>query len=80
MPPVTAALIVINVAVFVLQTTYDDVLVSIFALWPFGRFYVSDLHTRLGFRLWQLVSYAIILAEPTLWTSRSTLLAASPAS
>lgn len=61
--PITRALIVINIAIFALQAVYDNALVSIFALWPVGRFYVRDLHTVVGFQPWQLVSYAFLHAN-----------------
>ncbi|MGC2409654.1 MAG: rhomboid family intramembrane serine protease [Methyloceanibacter sp.] len=61
--PITRALIVINIAIFALQAVYDNVLVSIFALWPLGRFYVRDLHAVVGFQPWQLVSYAFLHAN-----------------
>ena len=58
--PITRVLIVINIAIFALQAVYDNALVSIFALWPVGRFYVRDLHTVVGF---QPVSYAFLHAN-----------------
>jgi membrane protein YqaA with SNARE-associated domain len=64
MPPVTAALIAINVAVFVLQTTYDDVLVSIFALWPFGRS-TSAICTPAS-----ASDFGSLSATPSYWLSR----------
>jgi len=60
MPSATRALIIVNVAVFALQALYDDLLISLFALWPIGRFPLEELHTTVGFELWQLVTYAFL--------------------
>ena len=60
MPKVTKTLIFLNVAVFALQALYDDTLISIFALWPIGRFSVRELHAVVGFEPWQLVTYAFL--------------------
>ena len=55
LPPATRALILINVAVFLLQQLLQqpapDLMVGLFALWPLG----SPL-----FRPWQLISYAFL--------------------
>jgi membrane associated rhomboid family serine protease len=56
----TRSLILLNVAVFALQALYDDFLISIFALWPIGRFHVQELHAVVGFEPWQLVTYAFL--------------------
>ena len=50
-PPVTRALILINVAVFLLEGLANDAIIAWFALWPLG----SGL-----FHAWQLVSYAFL--------------------
>src|SRR5690349_24978664 len=50
MPPVTQALLVANVVVFLLQSVAGDPLVVWFALWPFGS----------GFAPWQLVTYGFL--------------------
>jgi membrane associated rhomboid family serine protease len=50
-PPVTRALIIANVIVFLLQQVAGDVLTALFALWP-----VSD---RL-FQPWQLLTYSFL--------------------
>ena len=50
-PPVTRALILVNVAVFLLQQVVGEALVTWFALWPLG----SGL-----FRVWQLLTYAFL--------------------
>ncbi len=50
-PPVTRALILVNVAVFLLQQLAGETLITWFALWPLG----SGL-----FRVWQLLTYAFL--------------------
>ncbi len=60
MPSATRALIIVNVAVFALQALYDDLLISIFALWPIGHFRIEELHATVGFEPWQLVTYAFL--------------------
>jgi membrane associated rhomboid family serine protease len=50
-PPATRALILINVGVFLLQQLAGNLLLGLFALWPFG----SPL-----FRPWQVLSYAFL--------------------
>ncbi len=49
-PPATRALLLINVAVFLLQQLAGDLIMQLFALWPLGG----------GFRPWQLISYAFL--------------------
>ena len=49
MPPVTQALVIANVVVFLLQMSGGEALVEWFALWP------GD-----GFQPWQLVTYAFL--------------------
>src|SRR2546430_6986673 len=51
LPPATRALILVNVAVFLLQQLAPDLVAGLFALWPLG----SPL-----FRPWQLISYAFL--------------------
>lgn len=50
LPPVTQALLLINVAAFCLQAILGDILLRLFALWPVGG----------GFLPWQLVTYAFL--------------------
>ncbi|HEY1492525.1 MAG TPA: rhomboid family intramembrane serine protease, partial [Steroidobacteraceae bacterium] len=50
-PPATRALLLANVAVFLLQQVAGDALITWFALWPLD----SGL-----FRLWQLLTYAFL--------------------
>src|SRR6185295_19800544 len=56
MPPVTTALIVANVAVFLLQSVAPGLVVP-FALWPLAT---SSLGTGAAFAPWQLVTYAFL--------------------
>jgi len=51
MPPATRALVIINVAVYLLQLALGDIVEALFALWP--------LHSGL-FRLWQLITYGFL--------------------
>lgn len=64
MPPVTHALIVANLAVYLLQLVADDWLVSLFALWPLtGGAY--GLPAEVAFRPWQLLSYSFLHGSGT---------------
>ena len=56
MPPVTTALIVANVAVFLLQSIAPG-LVAPFALWPLAA---SGLNAGVAFAPWQLLTYAFL--------------------
>ena len=56
MPPVTTALIVANVAVFMLQSIAPGILVP-FALWPLAA---GDLGIGASFLPWQIVTYAFL--------------------
>ena len=51
LPPVTRAIILANVAVFLLQQVAPELLTGLFALWPLGSGY---------FQPWQLLSYAFL--------------------
>jgi rhomboid family protein len=57
MPPVTLALVVANVAVFLLQLAVPGIVIP-FALWPLGSSVVNG--TGVGFEPWQLVTYAFL--------------------
>jgi membrane associated rhomboid family serine protease len=54
-PPATRALILVNVAVFLLQQVpgVGNLIAQLFALWPLGA----------GFRPWQLITYAFLHAN-----------------
>lgn len=56
----TGALILANVAVFLLQGVYGESLVAQYALWPVGRWYAPEIGGYVGFRPWQLVTYAFM--------------------
>jgi membrane associated rhomboid family serine protease len=60
MPPVTAALIVANVAMFLLQSVAENVLAPL-ALWPLG----ASRYSGIGFGPWQLVTYAFLHGSVT---------------
>ena len=60
---ITRLLIAANVAIFALQAVYNDALISVFALWPIGRYHVEDLHAVVGFEPWQLITYAFLHAN-----------------
>jgi membrane associated rhomboid family serine protease len=59
LPPVTRALLIANVAVYLLQMLLQmqgsDALIVHFALWPLGPPQYADVA---GFKLWQLVTYS----------------------
>jgi membrane associated rhomboid family serine protease len=54
LPPITRALIVANIAVFLLEYLVGDRMIALFALWPSGAL----------FHPWQLVTYSF-LHDPT---------------
>src|SRR5512139_4331207 len=57
LPPITRALLLANVAIFILQMVTGDLLIGPFALWPFGSAQFSGVPE---FELWQLVTYAFL--------------------
>lgn len=59
---VTGALILLNVAVFVLQGVAGDALLVHLALWPLGRFELPELHATVGFEPWQLLTSSFLHA------------------
>jgi membrane associated rhomboid family serine protease len=56
-PPVTGALLGVNVLIFMLQLAGGLPLVELFALWPPA---ISGPRSGPGFELWQLVSYSFL--------------------
>jgi membrane associated rhomboid family serine protease len=56
MPPATTALIVANVAIFLVQTVAPQLIVP-FALWPLAT---SSMNVGASFEPWQLVTYAFL--------------------
>ena len=61
MPPVTQALLIANIVVFALQFLSGTLLISTFALWPFGSDQFPGAPT---FRPWQLLTYGFLHAGP----------------
>ena len=57
LPLVTRALLMANVGVFVLQLVTGDLLIGLFALWPFGS---PQLRGVPEFQVWQLVTYGFL--------------------
>lgn len=56
-PPVTWALLITSVGVFLLQGLTGDLLLVWFALWPFGA---ASVPGAAGFLPWQLVTYGFL--------------------
>ena len=63
MRPVTAALISTNVLAFFLQGVLGDAVIANLALWPFGRHWVPEIHSSVGFEPWQLLTSAFLHAN-----------------
>jgi len=63
-PPVTRALLIANVIVYLLQQVGGGFVEAHFALWPLGDSELLRLDnggvTRVGFEFWQLVSYSFL--------------------
>jgi membrane associated rhomboid family serine protease len=57
LPPVTRALLMANVAIFIVQLLTGDLLIGPFALWPFGS---PQFRGAPDFEIWQLVSYGFL--------------------
>lgn len=57
LPPVTRALLIANVGVFLLQLVIGPLLILWFALWPLGS---SQFPGTGSFQVWQLVSYGFL--------------------
>jgi membrane associated rhomboid family serine protease len=56
MPPVTQLLLIANIAVFLLQQLFGDILIVWFALWPFHTPHSAGA----GFLPWQVFSYGFL--------------------
>jgi len=68
LPPVTRNLLIANVVVFLLQQIFGDALLQYFALWPWGPdqvFQVGQGLVSIGFRPWQLITYAFMHGSVT---------------
>ncbi len=62
-PPVTQALLIANIAVFLLQQLIGPILIAHFALWPLGEPAFARTASgviEVGFEPWQIVSYAFL--------------------
>ncbi len=64
MPPVTAALLVANILVFLLQQAGGEGMLAHFALWPLGQSQLAQLDDgsliRVGFQPWQILTYSFL--------------------
>jgi membrane associated rhomboid family serine protease len=68
LPPVTRNLLIANVAVYLLQLLFHDALLVHFALWPWGPDQLAQSAAgvvAVGFRPWQLITYAFMHGSPT---------------
>ncbi|MGA9341557.1 MAG: rhomboid family intramembrane serine protease [Rhodanobacteraceae bacterium] len=57
MPPVTRALLIANIAIYLLQMLTGNQLIIHFALWPIGPSPYGDV---VGFEPWQVVTYGFL--------------------
>jgi rhomboid family protein len=57
LPPVTRALLIANIAVYLLQMLTGEALIVHFALWPLGASQYANVP---GFEPWQLVTYGFL--------------------
>jgi membrane associated rhomboid family serine protease len=57
LPPVTRALLIANIAIYLLQMLTDNALIVHFALWPLGPSQYQDVA---GFQVWQVVTYGFL--------------------
>jgi membrane associated rhomboid family serine protease len=57
LPPITRALLIVNVAVFILQLATGNLLVGAFALWPTAS---PQFPNAPSFEIWQLVTYGFL--------------------
>jgi membrane associated rhomboid family serine protease len=69
LPPVTRALLIANVLIFLLRQFSGDYLVAHFALWPLGDAQSLRMDdgspVQVGFAVWQVVSYGFLHGD---WT------------
>jgi membrane associated rhomboid family serine protease len=63
-PPITAALLIANILVYLLQQAQPDFMMGTFALWPLGPHQTGEMPhgtvMTVGFEVWQLVTYAFL--------------------
>jgi hypothetical protein len=57
LPPVTRALLIANIAIYLLQMLTGEALIVNFALWPLGA---STYENVAGFQVWQVVTYGFL--------------------
>jgi membrane associated rhomboid family serine protease len=57
LPPVTRALLMANVAIFILQHLTGNLLIVPFALWPFGS---PQFRGAPDFQVWQVLTYGFL--------------------
>lgn len=57
LPPVTRALLMANVAIFILQQLTGNLLIVPFALWPFGS---PQFRGAPEFQVWQVLTYGFL--------------------
>jgi membrane associated rhomboid family serine protease len=57
LPPVTRALLMANVAIFILQQLTGNLLIVPFALWPFGS---PQFRGAPDFQVWQVLTYGFL--------------------
>jgi membrane associated rhomboid family serine protease len=64
LPPVTAALLITNVLIYMLQQGGGESMLVDFALWPLGHSQLAQLDNgavvRVGFQPWQVFTYAFM--------------------
>lgn len=60
-PPVTQALILVNVAMFAFEAMAGDMLTALLALWPLGG--AGRIEGIPGFQPWQLLTYSFLHAN-----------------
>jgi membrane associated rhomboid family serine protease len=65
MTPVVLALIVANVAVFMMQKLFGFTIEQHFALWPMGSFTDTSVNITVGFEFWQLVTSGFLHGNTT---------------
>lgn len=68
-PPITAALLIANILLFLVQQANPDFMLAHFALWPLGPHQTAQLDdgstVSIGFEVWQLVTYAFLHGSMT---------------
>jgi membrane associated rhomboid family serine protease len=60
MPPVTRALLIANVGIYLLQMLVGDSMIAYFALWPLGTEIPIGNGETVGFAIWQVVTYGFL--------------------